>query len=741
VCASLAQTYPQAQPFAPLATRILGFRAASEARAVAARSPRQANMDIAFFDLYARRPFWERYVRALAYALEHEPVYLFSDERLVGMLYQTSPAPSPEGPGSERWQPYDAGEQMRRRQEREIDPYMTCRGAPGHIGWRWERVLAEGVSGIVAELRTRLRQSPDAEARRFYRGALILWRAALRWNDAHVTALVREAERASGAEHERLLQLAQVCRRVPRYPARTFREAVQACHMQHLIVLFENPCGGNGPGRMDQFLWPYLERDLAAGRTTLAEAKELIDELFIRYHERLYHADLWVETVMLGGTRADGSTAANPLSTLMIESAGALDQTHPAVYVRLGQGSSAELVDATVRYLLYGHNRAQVFNDDACLPALVRAGVPYEDAVDYMAGGCMEISVQGMSCDLNFAGTLNVAKTLEQVLTGGVDLRDGQKRLDLPGDLTSYTRFAQLYDALAAELEREYGEMTRALDIASVCYARYRPCYLLSTLIGDCLVRGREQQAGGARYHDYGFAPLGVTAAADSLRCIEQAVYGPERFTTAEELLAALRANYQGFGALQARLRRIPRFGVEDAAADALTNRVLHTVCELATHQRNRHGGTLKPMVFNFVWTPGASRELGARADGSPAGERIGHGVTPHSSAMTRGLSAALNSSTALDLSCVAGGATTMWDLDEKWASPEVVRAVLNTFLARGGMIFQGNMTSVRELEAALAQPERYPNLIVRVGGFSARFVTLERAVQEEIITRRRHNG
>ena len=637
------------------------------------------------------------------------------------------------------WAPYTAPVQARLRQEREIEPYLRVGGAPGHIGWRWDVILAQGIEGHMADLRARLAGAVDAKAEELYRGALILWESVLAWNERHVQALRARAEQAQGGEQERLEKLAALCSRVPRRPATTFHEAVQSYYMQYLAVMYENPYGGNGPGRLDYFLWPYLQRDLERGMTTLEKARELLDELFIRFEERLHHADGWVESVVVGGVHPDGTTAVNPLSYLMIQSIAALNQTHPAVYTRLSQDSPEDFVDLNVQYLLHGQNRAQIYNDEACLNAITGAGVAWDDAVHYMAGGCMEISPQGTTCDSNFSCTHNVAKTLgagaqrrhrhadrRAPYRAGLDPRrtTGISRRSTPPSMPSW--------------HREYREMTRALDIASECYARYRPCYLLSSLTHDCLDRGREQQDGGARYHDYGFAPLAITAAADSLSAIRRAVY-QERVVSATEMLAALRADFAGYEALRAQLSSLPRFGVEDPLADGMCNRVLQSVGAAAVAQRTRFGGRLKPMIFNFVWTPSASRELAARGDGSPAGTLIGHGMTPHSRAMTRGITAAMNSSLSLDYGSLCGGATTMWDVDEQWINADLMKALLQAFLAGGGMIFQGNTTSVAQLEDAYAHPERYPNLIVRVGGFSARFTTLGRDVQQEIIARRRH--
>jgi len=724
--------------FAPLSERTLRFHEASRKRLAAPPpSPRGPAFDRAFFGTYAGRPHWERYARSVAAALANEPVYLFEDELLVGMLYQTSGAPAGYAADA-RWAEFCPWQQARRQIGALKDRYLVEGGAPGHVGWRWDRILREGVEGVMAELRRRLAGARDVKARRLYRGALLLWRAVLRWNALHVDALKDKRQGAHGAEAARLDRLIAICTRVPRWPARTFHEAVQSFHLQHLALMFESPYGGNGPGRLDYFLWPYLERDLADGVIGREEAKELIDELFIRFHERLGNADGWVEAVCVGGVHPDGRDAVNPLSHMVTHAIGALPLTHPSVYHRLGPDAPRAFVELACQYLAHGRNRAQIYNDPACVQAIAKSGVPVADARMYMAGGCMEISVQGAASDLNFTRTYNVAKTLELVLTGGLDLVSGARVLALDRALPDYPDFEALYAAFESQLAYEYRQMLAGLDIQSEMFARYRPAFLLSSLVDDCLARGREQQDGGARYHDYGFAPLAITSAADSLNGIRVAVF-EEGFVSAAELLAAMKANFAGKEALQRRLAGIPAYGTHDATADGLCSRVLGSVCTLATRLRNRFGGQLKPMIFNFVWTPGTSAQLGARGDGSHAGDRIGHGMTPVSRAMTQGLTAAIGSHTSLDLSVVSGGATTMWDMDPQWVSPERLQAVLKTFMAGGGMIFQGNTTDVAEMENAMACPERHPDLIVRVGGFSARFTTLSPEVQREIVSRRRH--
>ncbi|MHB1296852.1 MAG: pyruvate formate lyase family protein, partial [Anaerolineae bacterium] len=720
--------------------RVARFLAASRRRMATARpSRRLENMAHAYLDLYAHVPRGYRYARALAYTLEREPVYLFDDALLVGMFYQASAhRATPNHSVRGRWTAQSAEARTRAWQARHIEPYLRVGGAPGHVGWRWDLILEQGVEGLMTTLAEHLRTAHDLKARRLYQGALTMWSAVLRWNDRHAAALEAQAAQAHGAERARLERLAALCRRVPRHPARDFHEALQSFYLQHMAVMFENPFGGNGPGRVDLLLWPYLARDLQRGAITLEEAADLVDEMLIRMDERLPNADLWVEAITLGGRRADGAATVNPLSYMLVRSIMALNQTHPAVYLRLDRHSAPEWLDQAADYMVRGGNRAQVFNDDACIPAILEGGATPEDALDYMAGGCMEISVQGAACDSNFTCTHNVAKTLELVLSGGIDLLTGARRIPERPALPHYACFEGFYAAFEAELAREYGVMVQALDRTSANFSRYRPSYLLSSLVHDCLARGREQQDGGARYHDYGFAPLGITAAGDALHALKRAVYD-EGFVSAEELLEALRTNYVGRESLRARLARLPRFGMEEPEADAMANRVLGSVCRTAGAPPTRFGGRLKPMIFNFVWTPSASHDLAARADGSLAGELIGHGLTPCKRALAHGITAAMNASSALDTRGVTGGGTTMWDVDERWITQDIMRSLLAAFIARGGMIFQGNTTGVADLQAALEQPERYPHLIVRVGGFSARFTSLSRDVQEEIVQRRRH--
>ena len=324
------------------------------------------------------------------------------------------------------------------------------------------------------------------------------------------------------------------------------------------------------------------------------------------------------------------------------------------------------------------------------------------------------------------------------MITGGECLITGQHRLSMPGSLRDYDTFEDFYATFVGEMQRALHTKFRCLDIYSEEMARCRPTFLQSSMVADCLERGRGQQDGGARYADYGGTPMGIQNAADSLYAVKRAVFD-EAFCTADELIEALQADFGGYSALHARLLAIPKYGLGDPGADGMMARVLTDVCRVFDAYTNRHGRRVKPIIFTFVWAPQMGMSVGASPDGRKAGRPLGHGLTPQARGLAKGITASINSYASLPNRLVSGGASTMWDMDPTWINPSLLNSIVGAFIQQGGQIFQGNMTSVQDLRRAFDDPDAYPNLVVRVGGFSARFVHLDRSLQVEIMERYRH--
>jgi trans-4-hydroxy-L-proline dehydratase len=714
-------------------------------------SLKEKNLSHAFFDLHADLSLPERQARSFVYALEREQVHIHPLTRIAGQIFQAcSGAGCPEVGGSAThpdWAEFSVRQSAENRVAVEIPEddfygkYFTEGGYPGHICWDFGRMLDLGIDGMLNLCATHKQQTDDPKSVEFLTCVEIALDGMLRWINRHVDVLQEMTQEEVDPERRRELQeMTELCRRVPRQKATGFREAVQTFWFQHLAVMYENPFGGNGPGRLDYYLWPYLERDIEAGCMTLEEARELLTELLIKMHERIAPADGWVEALPVGGRKPDGSLAINPLSYMIIEIISELPQTHPSVYVRLPDDAPDDFVDLTVRYMLDTDDRAQVYGDDAMINALHKSGkVAIEDARHWTAGGCMEVSPQGCNCDLLFSFAHNVLRTFELVLNGGCLMQTGERVIDHPQTLADYGSFEELYDAFATEFGRELGILTRRLDIYLEEYARYRPAYLLSSMTHDCLERGRGINDGGARYTNYGGSGVGIPNVGDSLYAIKRAVFDDKRVSGAE-LLDALRADFVGHELLQAYLRSLPKYGAGDEALNAMTDRVFCDFADLLARHPTKHGGTVVPVILGFVWVVSFGEQVGATPDGRNSGSPLAHGLSPQSGSAVNGITGAIRSATDLTLEKAGGGGAMMWDLDPSWATPEVVKPLLKTFTDRGGHIFQGNVTSVEKLCQAQENPDDYRDLMVRVCGYSARFTTLSAATQEEIIGRMKYS-
>ncbi|MBE6731817.1 MAG: hypothetical protein E7564_09030 [Ruminococcaceae bacterium] len=687
----------------------------------------------ASLEIYCNLPKWEKIARSHAYAMVNQEVYIKPYDRLIGRTYHLNDKNVEKTDPDFDWRT-EAYKYMHETypQFAELERYdMTLSGSPGHITWRWDKILSMGTSGIRNEcLYYKEKNKADEKALQLYNGILIMLDSMDEWNEKHIKVL---AEMGKTQELE-------ICKQVPKYPARNFREALQAYFFQHIVVMKEDPPGGNSPGRLDYYLWPYLEKDLKENKITLEEAEELCEELFLRIDERVHKSDGHGESVVLGGCHKDGTSAVNPLSYIMIKAFMKYDITHPYLYVRIPKDVPEDFLMLAAKYVKEGNNRAQILNDESIMNALINRGVSYEDAADYYCGGCMEVGIQGKSSDFLFAGFFNVPKILEFTLSGG---RDILNHVDLEHykseSIFDFDDFESFYAYFLEKAKEIFNLSFEYVERLSLLSAENRPSYLLCSMLDNCMEKGRNMHDGGIKYHDYGASPIGLPNTADSLFAIKKALFD-EKICSKEELLKALEADFEGYEELHNKLKKIPKYGMENDEADSMCARLTKDISDIFASYKNRFGGVSKPVILSFVWAPVVGGKLAATPDGRKAGVPVAQSLTPQSSAMTKGITAAMNSCNKLPFDCFTGGASTMWDLDAAFASEEVIASLISGFFSGGGQIFQGNVCDVETLIKAQKNPEEYPNLIVRVGGYSARFMYLSKELQDDIINRRKHS-
>lgn len=587
-----------------------------------------------------------------------------------------------------------------------------------------------GVEGLKKKYLNALNNTRDIKSMEFYKGVIILLDALLDFNDKHIKYY----------ENYKNKELVKRIKKVPRYKAESFKEAVQSFYMQHLVVMRENPFGGNSVGRLDYYLWPYLKKDLEEEKCSLDEAKEIIDELFLRFEERLNGLDMWTEAIVVGGSDENLKSCVNPLTYIMIQSIMDLNILHPAVYIRIPIEYDQKLIDLSSEYILKSNNRAQILNDKSIIEMLINNNIPISDAVNYVCGGCMEIGIQGKQSDFMYAGWQNTLKMLELMITGGICLKT-KKRIDCfngTKGLINYDTFDDFYYDFIKEATRLTNISLSIIEIYSEYSAINRPSFLISSMIDDCLNRGRNMHDGGAKYHDYGGTHLGLPNLVDSLYAIKYLIFD-NKILTKERLINALENNFLTDIELLNLLKNVPKYGCDNEEVDIFANKVMSDFSDMYLEYKTRFDGKGKPTILTFIHAPFASSILGATLDGNTSGNRIAQGITPFSSSMRNGITSAINSCCKMPYKKFYGGASSMWNIDSTSISKEILNAILMTFIQKKGMIFQGNTNAVEQLIEAKSNPHKFPNLFVRVGGYSARFIYLWPELQDEVINRMRH--
>ena len=625
----------------------------------------------------------------------------------------------------------------------------------GHFTMNHRQVLEKGVSGIISEARACLDRLP-AEARDGQKG--FFYQAVIRSLTAAATFAGRYADLAEKmaftekdpARAAELQEVARVCRRVPEHPAETFHEAVQAIYFIHLIAQIES--GGNSIslGRLDRMLAPYYERDLAAGRIDPGRARELVSLLFLKINE------IWnvleeayipggegtegktTQNVVVGGVDADGRDATSALSTIVLDAYAQIRTVQPNFGVRLSPDAPELFFARAVKYAKDGV-LLHFFNDEAIIASLVDAGHSLEDARDYGVVGCLEPSAQGKTFGSTFAVQFNGIKCLEFAMANGVDNIFGYLSGLETGDPPEFTDFEHLWQAYDRQVTHFIRQMVRGIACLDAAIAGKVPSPFASAMIDGPMDTGRDLTRGGAVYNSTGVQLIGFSNIADSLTAVKKSVFDDGRFTMGE-LAQWLSDDWTDAETARSYLlNKVPKYGNDDAAADAMAARVMHHFCDVLSGHTNYRGGRFWPGIFSvgFHITMGAF--TGATPDGRYAGEVLGNGVTPTEGRAVAGPTALMNSVAKLPLRRVTNGQNLNMRFDGEKINPAIFLSLIKTYFNMGGVQVQFNMVGSGMLEAARKDPTKYRDLIVRISGYSGLFVNLSDIAQEEIIRRTRY--
>ncbi|MBI2940053.1 MAG: hypothetical protein HYY04_06395 [Chloroflexi bacterium] len=632
-----------------------------------------------------------------------------------------------------------------------------------HMVVNVSRILTLGCAGVIAGCDAKLAEQdggrlvPAAllETRSFYQAVKIACQGLM----TYARRCARKVREAAATEPDpvrraELEQIAAICERVPAKPARTFHEALQSQWFLQIGIVNEDCLRGMDPGRMDQYLFPFYERDVAAGLLTEDQAVELLSCLWLKMSQfldvRRDSSDIHGSglggrhAVTIGGAKPDGSDATNALTFLVLRSVGEVKSRQPNLCARLHRDSPAEYRDALGEVIKTGGGLPGLFNDERIVPMLAGRGLAMEDARDYAMVGCVEPVSAGRTCGGTAVARVNLAMALELALYDG-DVPYYREQIGpRTGDPATFTSIDQVVEAFRQQVAFLVEKMMLGIHALHLAHRDYHPDPLFSVVLDDCLERGLDNTRGGGRYSLAGITSLALIDVGDSLAAIDQLVF-EERSVTMAELLQALRDNFVGHEWLhQTIMNRVPKYGNDVDAVDRFTRMVgeiLGREIRKYPNPIDPRGGFTAGMWSMTTHTRGGwGQYTGALPSGRKAGEGFTNGVSPMDGQERKGPTAVLRSGAKLNYDLLDNGVA----LNQKFtpstlAGPtgtRILSGMIQAYFALGGQQVQYNVVDRAMLLDAQKNPGRYPGLLVRVSGYSAHFVHLNKEMQDEIINR-----
>jgi formate C-acetyltransferase len=635
-----------------------------------------------------------------------------------------------------------------------------------HIAINMDRVLKIGLDGYLGEIRKHLNGDLDTsleqiKQRQFYQAAEIALSAVsefiLRFSRLAQGLSIEETGRG---RKEELIRIAENCERIAGKPPQTFYQALQLTYFLQLVLQIESNGHSLSLGRLDQYLFPFYQRDRESGELSDESAIELLENTWVKLlsinkirpwsHTRYSAGGPLYQNVTIGGTDSEGRDAVNPLSYLILRSVAEMRLTQPNLSVRYHSNISEDFLLRCVEVIEKGFGMPAFNNDEIVVPELIKLGVSPEDAHDYSAIGCIEIAVPG-KWGYRCTGKhfINFMRVFLAALNNGVDPVSGKQFCEGTGNLNGFDTFQDVLRAWEKQI-RYYAKAGIAIDAAvDVVLEENAPDILCSVFVDDCLERGKTIHEGGAVYDFVSGLQVGIANLGNSLAAIKKLVFD-EKVIGAEELMHHLESNFEGENGEKIRLKLVnaaPKYGNDDEYVDLLIrDAYMYFLDEIAKYRTIRHGrGPIGCRYYGGTSSISANVPSGAVVPATPDGRKawvpLAEGSSPASGTDVTGPTAVFNSIARLPTDKILGGVL----LNQK-LTPDMIKPIANKqkliALLRGffndlkGWHVQYNIVDRETLLKAQKEPEKYRDLVVRVAGYSAFFTTLSPDTQNDIIAR-----
>lgn len=594
----------------------------------------------------------------------------------------------------------------------------------------------------------------------FYKAVLIVIDAVKTFTHRYAELAREKATNASEPRKSELLEIARICDKVPYEPAESFHEAVQAVWFIQLILQIESNGHSLSYGRFDQYVGPFLDADLAAGKITEEQAVELLTNLWIKTltinkvrsqaHTFSSAGSPMYQNVTVGGQTPDGKDAVNKLSFLVLRSIGQTRLPQPNLTVRYHRNLNQDFMNEALEVLKLGTGMPAFNSDEVIIPSFMEKGVAKEDAYNYSAVGCVETAVPGKwGYRCTGMSYLNFPRILLMVMNNGIDQTSGKRFTKDYGnfrDMKSFDELMDAWDKSIRELTRMSVIVENAIDLAS---EREVPDILCSTLTQDCLGRGKTIKEGGAIYDFISGLQVGIADMADSLAAIKKLVFDEKKLTN-DELMDALTSDFAGENGEKIRqmlVEEAPKYGNDDDYVDQLIVTAYDSyIDEMKKYPNTRHdrgpiGGIRYAGTSSISANVGQGLGTMATPNGRHAKEPLAEGCSPVHAMDKNGPTAVFKSVSKLPTHEITGGVLLNQKVTPAMLSTEEntkkLEMIIRTFFNRlEGYHVQYNVVDKATLIDAQKHPEKHKDLIVRVAGYSAFFNVLSKATQDDIIGR-----
>ena len=633
--------------------------------------------------------------------------------------------------------------------------------APGHTVAD-DKIYKKGFRKIRQKIRESLARldwfgDPEAQAKAEQLRAMDIAAEAICIYARRHAAAARElaSKEPDPVRREELCRIAEVCEWVPENPPRNFWEALQAYWFVHVGVITElNTWDSFCPGRLDQHLYPFYKKGLEEGSLTEDEARELLQCFWIKFNNhpappkvKVTAAESSTYTdfanINLGGLTPGGQDAVNDLTYLILDVIDEMRLVQPSTNIQLSAKNPDRFLKRALKIVREGWGQPSVFNADTVVQELLRQGKSVEDARCGGTSGCVETGAFGKESYI-LTGYLNLPKILELALFDGADMRTGKQVGPRTGNASSFRSFDEVWNAFRTQLDYFVDVKIRGNNVIERLFARHMPAPFLSSIIDDCIAKGKDYNDGGARYNSTYIQGVGIGTITDSLSAIKHHVFEWKNITM-DRLLDVLRHNFQGAEEIRhILLEETPRYGNDDDRADDIMRKVFLAFFNEVDGRPNTKGGHHRINMLPTTCHVYFGSVTGATPDGRYAWQPLSEGISPVQGMDRRGPTAALKSAGKMDHVLTGGTLLNMKFTPSLLEGEEGITNLahlVRAYFKLGGHHIQFNVVSAETLRDAKRHPDRYRDLIVRVAGYSDYFCDLPGALQDEIIARTEHSS